>query len=397
MTKLVIILNLGLFFMFNPYLSNVETLKVFGTSFVNQKISSTSFLRLGLPRLVCFSCRHHFLVRTLIDMCDALPNAHAFQIELCLDCIKWCEEEKRSFLRMRMETKLASLYLHEKKFHAALELLGKLTKEVKRIDDKLLLVEIHLIEARVQFAIENLPKAKAALTASRTNANSINCPPLLQASIDTLNGELNAAEGDFKTAYSYFYEAFEAYNLHDTGSDKALRGFMLLLLAKTLCDQPSEVNSLASGKHGIKYASRGVEALRAIAKAHSTRSVKAFEEALVNFDKELRGDECIRRHISDMQEKLLEFNLIKVLEPYSKVEIAYVAELLEFAVDRVLVKLAEMLLDGKIKGTLDQGQGILVLFKDAPLSSMYADTLSTLKKLSVAADTLNIKAAQLSV
>ena len=75
-----------------------------------------------------------------------------------------------------------------KKYEAALALLLSLLKEVKQLDDKLLLVEIHLIECKANFNCENIPKATAALTASKTNANAIHCPPLLQAEIDLWSG-----------------------------------------------------------------------------------------------------------------------------------------------------------------------------------------------------------------
>jgi 26S proteasome regulatory subunit N6 len=237
--------------------------------------------------------------------------------------------------------------LETQQYKPALALIDTLLTELKRLDDKMILTEVHLLESRVYRGIGNMAKAKvrhlclsrslsqiinlfhplrqAALTSSRTAANSIYCPPILQASLDLQSGILHAEDKDYTTAYSYFFEAFE--NLSAQGVDGiegkvglasggeaqdgkakegALGALKYMLLCKVMLNlvcpsfasylpslrsnpvfplqQPEDVNSLLTIKLALKYANmRDVESMRAIARAHQGRNLADFEKALRDY------------------------------------------------------------------------------------------------------------------
>ena len=101
---------------------------------------------------------------------------------------------------------------------------------------------------QVYHTLGNVPKARAALTSARTTANSIYVPPKLQSALDMQSGILHGEEKDFKTAFSYFYEAFEGYD--SVEHPFALDGLKYMLLCKIMLGAPDDVQALLTGKMG---------------------------------------------------------------------------------------------------------------------------------------------------
>merc|ERR1712066_163403 len=95
-------------------------------------------------------------------------------------------------------------------------------------------------------------------------------------------------------------------------------------------------------------------------------------------------------------ETLLEQNINRILEPFSKVEITHVAELIELPLQRTQAKLSEMILDQKLNGTLDQGVGVLIVYEEEKVRSTYDNALKTIKNTSTVLDTLYGMAKQVA-
>lgn len=326
-------------------------------------------------------------VRQLLDFLAAIPNSLETQITVTKSCIEWAVSEKRSFLRQNLETRLVSLYMQKQSYYDALTLINGLLKELKRLDDKLVLVEVQLLESKVYHALTNQPKARAALTSARTSAASVYTPPLLQAGLDMQSGMLHAEDQDFNTAFSYFIEALEGYHSQDESS-KATSALQYMLLCKIMLNLGDDVNSLLASKQAQKYAGTNLEAMKAVAKAHSNRSLEEYEQALSSYRFELGGDVFIRNHLRRLYDAMLEQNLIKVIEPFSRVEIEHIAKMVGLDTLQVERKLSQMILDKVIIGVLDQGAGCLIVYDEVERDQGYDAALQTIEKLSNVVDVL---------
>jgi 26S proteasome regulatory subunit N6 len=358
------------------------------------------------------------VVRHVLDIvCARCPPS--WQEQVASSVLSWTIREKRGFLRQRVESRLARIYYDQRRYVPSLELCDKLLQELKKLDDKQLLLETHLLESQIYYALRNPSKSKAALTSCRTMANAVYVSPTLQAEIDVMSGTLHTAEGDYGTGHSYFLEAFEqldalgggagdgtgnsAYAAKATDALKymmlcrildGLRASLLSSSSKESVRKKSDagvggsatasagglvdLSSLLTPKQHLKYAGRDIEALQAIAAAASKRDLAEYDKALREYHEELHSDLLVHHHLRELRNSLLESNLVRVVEPYEVVQLSHVSAQMNMPVAEVERKCSQMILDGKLLGILDQGSGHLVLYEDSPQDSAMEKGLQVL-------------------
>lgn len=303
-----------------------------------KELSSLSKLIISVRPLISYmpQARIAKIIRMLYDKLLTIEGGIQKAVPIGIEIIEWCVKEKRTFLKHRMQTKLASVYLELGGYQEALKTIEAVLHEVRKLEDMLMLVDIHLVETKVYIALESVAKAKAALTAVKTAATSVNLHPYVQAEIDCLSGYIATEERDYSTGFSYFYEAFQGLtNLKDI--IKAKQPLLYMIMCKILNKSNDDALSIINSKVCLAHQSPNIEAFKAIAIANKNKSVVEFEECIRKYQDVLQ-DPLIKSHINYLYTQLLEDNIKKIIEPYSRVEIEHVAKLIGLAYDRVLAK-----------------------------------------------------------
>mmetsp|Transcript_32959 Transcript_32959/g.102184 ORF Transcript_32959/g.102184 Transcript_32959/m.102184 type:complete len:450 (+) Transcript_32959:504-1853(+) len=338
------------------------------------------------------------IVRRLLDIVAGSAETLDLQADLCNEVVAWCLREKRTFLRQRVEGRLVAIDFERGRYDAALALVTKLLRELKKLDDKQMLVETHLLESRIHGAVQNVPKAKAALTAARANGNAVYVGPRLQAELDEMSGSLHCEECDYHTAHSYFLEAYEAYDGLDAAAP-ATRCLKHMLLCQILQEPEAgsarsadaaldAATAAATSQQYVKYAGPDLDSMADVAKAAKARSLAAFETCAATYGPQLQGDLLIKHHLDLLYDRILETNLARIIEPFSCVEIARVAELIALPRPKVEKKLAQMILDKKLRGVLAQGEGMLILHAETDEDPTHADALGVIKNMAEVVESL---------
>ncbi|KJH45199.1 PCI domain protein [Dictyocaulus viviparus] len=357
------------------------------------------------------------LVRNLVDLCLMIDDQDGdIKVELVRECIQWAMDQNRTFLRQTLEARLIRLFNDLHRYTQALPLAADLIRELKKLDDKDVLVEVELEESKAFYHLGNIGRARASLTGARTTANAIYVHPKMQAALDLQSGVLHAAdEKDFKTAFSYFYEAFEGYDSVDETS-LALLSLKYMLLCKVMLDVPDDVNTLLTGKLALKYSGSDLQAMRAIAAAAKKRSLADFNAAFGAYPQELQVsvimyhgvcdykqfyilffhmDPVVRKHFNSLSERMLEKDLCRIIEPYSYVQIDHIATSIGIDREKVEKKLSQMILDRKFSGSLHQGDGMLIVYDVSPPDAIYETALKTIHAMGEVVDALYQRAGKL--
>lgn len=334
------------------------------------------------------------LVRIIIQALRKVPGTLEIQADLCQKWITWAKDQERTLLRQRLETELSEILLEQHKYNEAIEILQRLTAELRKVDHKSQLIEVHLIESRTFRGLGDFSRAKASLTAARTNAAAVYTAPLLQGQLDLESGILFNDDGDYRTASSYFAEAFDAFA--NAGDPLALDALKYRLLCRILDGKASECPaieaaaaiSLQNSKNAIVQKNTQIETMLEIARASEAKSLHDLLDVIEKRKDDLNADPVVASNVKNLINSLEEQHLLRIVKPYSAVQLSRIAELIHLDVEQVEAKLVQMILDQKLKASINQADGILNIFEDEEANEILTESIDLIENMDGVVDAL---------
>ncbi|KAF8943536.1 hypothetical protein BGZ47_005354 [Haplosporangium gracile] len=258
-------------------------------------------------------------------------------------------------LLVKTNLKLAKLWLDRKEF-------GRLSKILRQLhascqaddgtDDQRKgthLLEIFALEIQMYTETKNGKKLKALYQQCLSVKSAIPHPRIMGV-IRECGGKMHMIEKEWDQAQTDFFESFRNYD--EAGSFQRIQVLKYLVLANMLME--SKINPFDSQETKPYKNDSQIVAMTNLVSAYQRRDIREFEKILRENRATIMDDPFIRAYIDDVLKNIRTQVLIRLIKPYTRIEISFISRQLNIPAQDVEDLLVGLILDKKIAGHIDQ-------------------------------------------
>jgi COP9 signalosome complex subunit 2 len=272
------------------------------------------------------------------------------------------KEQKNERVWFRTNLKLGKLLFDADEFQK----LAKILKELHRSceneageDDQKKgsqLVDIYALEIQMYTATKDNKKLKELYHKALEIKSAIPHPRIMGI-IRECGGKMHMREKEWEKSHTDFFEAFKNYD--EAGSPRRIQCLKYLVLANML--MLSEINPFDSTEAKPYKNDAEIVAMNALVSAYERNDIKSFEKILKENKKTILDDPFMRDYIDDLLRNIRTQVLLKILTPYTKIRVPFLALELNITAKEVEDLMVSLILDNKIRGRIDQVNQLLEL------------------------------------
>ncbi|MES1923046.1 26S proteasome regulatory subunit rpn6, variant 3 [Bonamia ostreae] len=98
-----------------------------------------------------------------------------------------------------------------------------------------------------------------------------------------------------------------------------------MLLSKMLSGKANEIANLLKGRSIKQYQGEELDSMLQVSRAYEESSLETLRKVLQKYRTFLEDDKIIARNLKSVSDTLLEQNIRRIIEPYSCIEISFIA------------------------------------------------------------------------
>lgn len=273
---------------------------------------------------------------------------------LTLQCFQSTNNER---LWLKTNIKLAKLLIDRKDYHAVGRKLRELHKVCKKEDGTddptkgTYSLEIYALEIQMYSEIRNNNQLKA-LYQKALKVRSAVPHPKIQGVIRECGGKMHMSEENWKDAQIDFFEAFRNYD--EAGDLRRIQVLKYLLLTTML--MKSDINPFDSQETKPYKNDPRIAAMTDLVDAYQRDDITKYEDVLQK-NTDLLADPFIAENIDEVTRNMRTKGVLKLIAPYTRMRLSKIANSLRISVPEVQDILSYLIVDGRVKGRIDEHNG----------------------------------------
>ncbi len=275
-------------------------------------------------------------------------------------------------LWLKTNLKLAKLLLDRKEYGAAVKKLRDLHKACQRPDGSddpskgTYSLEIYALEIQMFSETKNTKQLKALYNRALEVKSAVPHPRVMGI-IRECGGKMHMSEENWHAAQSDFFESFRNYD--EAGSLQRIQVLKYLLLATML--MKSDINPFDSQETKPYKSDPRILAMTELVDAFQRDDIHGYEKVLQR-NQGILDDPFIAENIDEVTRNMRTKAVLKIIAPYTRMRLSWIAQQLQVSTVEVQDIIGFLIVDGMIKGCVNQKDGTLIMETNADVERTQA-------------------------
>ncbi|KXJ93717.1 PCI domain-domain-containing protein [Microdochium bolleyi] len=288
---------------------------------------------------------------------------------LTLNCFQSTNNER---LWLKTNIKLAKLMLDRKDYAPVTKKLRELQKACQRDDGSddpskgTYSLEIYALEIQMYAETRNNKQLKVLYQRALKVRSAVPHPKIMGI-IRECGGKMHMSEENWKDAQSDFFESFRNYD--EAGSLQRIQVLKYLLLTTML--MKSDINPFDSQETKPYRNDPRIAAMTELVDAYQRDDMHKYASVLSK-NQDILADPFIAENIDEVTRNMRTKAVVKLIAPYTRMQLAWIARQLNITEIEVQDILGYLIVDGKIRGKINQQAGTLEIESNGDVERVQA-------------------------